>query len=264
MGFNKRKWWYFGKDYRKRVSIEIAGWHSTPHIILQADGDEGDIMFSLACGFAIYVTFAGFIPRSWYPTYESRYSQSRIPESREFSLKIHGGIFWWNFWVSEEWASYSRNKTWRMGTFHFVDLIKGKHDYNKVEASRQQFILPFLEGIYNVEVIKWDRKDSWQRWPTRKMVTWEVRAGYYDGPPNPCNWKDKGVPVEGKGENSWDCDEDATYSISFPGHPYRKDLRIPYDAALYFWHSMMKSRERYGSAKWTPKDFEGKKLQIIR
>lgn len=259
MGFSRRKWWSFGD--RKSISIEIAGWKSSPHIIFQADGDEGDIMFSISIGIAIYISFAGFIPRSWYPTYESSYSQSKIPESREFSIKILDGSLWWDFWVSEDWASYTRNKTWRKGAFHFVDLIKGKHDYRRIDSGRQQFYLPFLEGIYNVEVIKWDRTDSYKRWPTSKMITWEVRAGYYD---EKLQWKDRPVPVEGKGENSWDCDEDATWSMSFPGAPYKKDINTPYDAALYFWHSMMKSREQRGSSKWTPKAFEGNKMQIIR
>lgn len=92
------------------------------------------------------------------------------------------------------------------------------------------------------------------------MTSWEVRAGYYN---DNGEFVGKGIPVEGKGENSWDCDEDATYAMLFPGFPYRRELRTHYDAALYFWHNMMKSRERTGSPRWTPKSFNGKQLEIL-
>lgn len=260
MGFNKSKWWYFG-NYNKSLHIEIAGWKSTPHIIFEVNGEDRGIMLSVSIGIAIYIVFKGLLPKSWCPTYTSKYSSGKIPEDREFSIKLHGGAIWWNFWVSEEWASYCKNKTWRMGSFRFMDKIKGKHKYQREESDRRQFLLPFLEGIYNVEVIKWNRTDSYPRWPTSRMITWEVRAGYYD---EKGEWKDKPIPVEGKGENSYDCDEDATWSISFPGPPYKKEVNTAYLAALYFWHSMMKSREHLGSAKWLPKAFEGIKMPIVR
>jgi len=262
MGFNKRKWWPIGNNHS--ISIEVAGWKSTPHIIFLIEPDERKVRFSLALGFAVYISLNGWIPRSWFPTMSYTKGGDRYPEEREISLKIHGGHFWWNFWVSDDWSSWTKNKTWRKGNFDFMGMLKGKHKYERREADRRQFLLPFLEGLYNVEVIKFDRTDSYTHWPTRRMVSWEVRAGYYEGPPNEANWKDKPIPVEGKGENSWDCDEDATWSISFPGPPYKKDLNTPYLAALYFWHSMMKSREQRGSAKWIPQGFKEKKLNIIR
>lgn len=259
MSFNKRKWWPVGDNHS--ISIEIAGWKSTPHIMFEIEPDERKVMFSIALGFAIYISFNGWIPRSWFPTMSYTKGGDLYPEEREFSIRIHGGAIWWNFWVSEQWSSYCANKTWRNGNFSFIDKIKGKHKYERKETDRRQFLLPFLEGVYNVEVIKFDRADSYAHWPTSRRVSWEVRAGYYD---EKGEWKDKPIPVEGKGDNSWDCDEDATWSISFSGPPYRKDVNTPYLAALYFWHSMMKSREQRGSEKWVPQVFKEKKINIIR
>lgn len=258
LNFNRRKWWHFKND--RSIAIEIAGWKSNPSIYVRVDGDERDICFHFAFGFGIWITFERFLPKSWYPTYESSYGHGRLPEEREISFSFHGGSFWWNFWVSEEWSSWTKNKTWKKGCWHIVDRIKGKRKYEKYELERSQYVLPFFEGNYNVEVIKTQRIDKWPRWPTLKMISWEVRAGYYkDG-----TFIEKPIPVEGKGENSYDCDEDATYSISFPGHPYKKDIKTPYEAALYFWHSMMKDRERRGSAKWLPKGFDKKVLEVLK
>lgn len=257
MSFNIRKWWYLKNN--KSISIEIAGWKSNPSICVRIDGGERDICFHFALGFGIWISFERFLPKSWYPTYESK-GYGRLPEEREVSISFHGGSLWWNFWVSEEWSSWTKNKTWRKGCWHIVDWIKGKHKYERIEQYRDEHILPFYEGNYNVEVIRYLRIDKWPRWKTKKAVSWEVRAGYYEEG----KFIEKPIPVEGKGENSWDCDEDATWSISFPGYPYRKDIKTSYDAALYFWHSMMKSRERYGSAKWVPKEFKNKPLSVIK
>lgn len=257
MGFNKRKWWHLKKD--RSIHIEVCGWRSNPSIYIRVDGDEREVTFHIAFGIGIWLSFERFIPKSWYPTYESK-TYGRLPEEREMSISIHGGSIWWNFWVSEEWSSWTKNKTWRKGCWHIVDRIKGKHKYERKEIERLEHVLPFFEGNYNVEVIKFQRIDRWPRWPTSKTISWEVKAGYYkDGV-----FVEKPIPVEGKGENSWDCDEDATWSMSFPGTPYRKDIQTSYDAALYFWHSMMKSRERYGSAKWVPKAYSNKPLQILQ
>lgn len=257
LNFNRRKWWHFGNS--KSISIEWAGFSSHPSIYLRVDGDEQEVTFHIAFFVGIWISFERFIPKSFYPTYASK-THGRLPEEREISLSFHGGSFWWNFWVSEEWSSWTKNKTWRKGCWHILDRIKGKHKCQRTEVERQQFVLPFLEGNYNVEVIKNERKDTWQRWPMKKSTTWEVKPGYYkDG-----LFIEKPIPVDGKGENSWDCDEDATYAISFPGYPYKKEIKTAYDAALYFWHSMMKDRERYGSAKWVPKRFDKKVLEVLQ
>lgn len=259
MGFNKRKFWYFCKDYRRNIHIEVSGWNSHPSIYFRSDGGEGEIVFHLGFLFGIWICFSGFIPNKWYPHYTSKYGSGKIPEERQFYIGWHGGCFWWDFWVSEEKGSYSRNKTWRKGCWHIIDRLRGKHNYQKEEIERKQFVLPFLEGNYSVEVIKNQRIDSWPRWFTKKSIGFEVRAGYYKNG----TWIDKPVPVEGKGESGWDCGEDATYSMSFPGHPFRNDLKSSYDAALYFWHSMMKSRERYGSAQWLPMEFKMGGLKTV-
>lgn len=252
MGFNRRKWWHFGKHQNKNIHIEISGWNCTPSLYWRSDASENEHSFHIGFGIGIWICFDRCLPNSWYP---------KNYDEKEFSIGIHGNALWWNFWVSEEWSSWTKNKTWRKGSFNYLDKIKGKVDYQRKEVDRRQFLLPFLEGIYNVEVIQTARTVKWPRWPTSRSTGWEVRAGYYD---EKGEWKDKPIPVEGKGENSYDCDEDATWSISFPGPPYKKDVRTPYEAALYFWHSMMKSREQRGSAKWLPKDFKDNKLPIIR
>lgn len=257
--FNKRKWWHFKNE--KCITVEISGLDCNPSIYFRMDGDEPGVVFHIGFLIGIWVTFERFIPNSWYPQRWSDHCKCFLPEEREISFRIFGGSFWWNLWVSEDWSSYTKNKTWRKGCWHIVDRIKGKHTYGRELLEVKQYALPFLEGNYNIEVSKYERTDSWPRWFTRKMISFNVRVGYYN---EKKEWVSQGVPVEGKGENSWDCDEDATYEMGFPGTPYNKGVKNCFDAALHFWHDMMKSREKTGSAQWLPEKYRGRELEIIK
>ena len=256
--FNYRKSWFFN-DSRK-ISFEIAGWGCNPSLGIRVDGDDLRLIVNISFGIGIWLSFTRFLPKRFYPKYYSDFGYGWLPDEREVAIRFHHGSLWWDFWVSDQWSSYSKNRTWRKGCWRIVDGIKGKHTYTKKEIDRREFVLPFLEGCYNVEIIKYDRTDKWTRWFTQKIICFEARAGYYEGG----QWIELGIPVEGKGENSWDCDEDATYSMYFPGHPIHKGVYSCYEAALYFWHSMMMNREKYGSAKWLPEAYKKQGIQIIK
>jgi hypothetical protein len=254
--FSKRKWWHF-KNATKSISLEIVGFNQNPSIYLRVDGHEREVKFHFSLFIGIWITFENFLPKSWYPTYESQFGNGTLGCEKEISIQFHNSALWWCFWKDDD---YSFHKSWRKGVFNFNDFFKGKHDCIWNELERKQFVLPFFEGNYNVEVVRKQRVDTWQRWFTKKSISFEVLAGYYENG----TFKAKPIPVEGKGENSWDCDEDGTYSMSFAGQPYNKQNKNCYDAALYFWNSMMQSRERYGHAKWTPKSFDKRTLETLK
>lgn len=60
---------------------------------------------------------------------------------------------------------------------------------------------------------------------------------------------EKPVPTPGKGENSWDLDEDATYSSTMPVRG-----RSPEELVADFKQSTMERRERYGGKNWLPEN----------
>lgn len=235
--FSKRWYKYFGKHDNKNIKIEIAGWDSHPAIYLSVDASESEVTFHFAFFIGIWISFARIFPKWIYPP---NYGE------REIAIRFHHAAVWWNFWTpADEWNS--KTPKYRNGSFHFDDFIKGKHHCERTPVSWEEFVLPFLEGTYKVKVTQFDRVDSWKRWPSRRSVSFEVEA-------------EGGVPCPGKGESSWDQDENATFSISMPAKVGR---RTPYDAALSFWKSVMKSRERHGSKSWLPERFKDKKIQIV-
>lgn len=259
MKFSTRKHWRFGQN-RKCISIETSGFTVTPSIYLEVDGGEGDFCIHLGFFIGIWLTFTDFLPNSWYPQDKSA-TYGNLPGERTLSLKFHHWALWWCFWKDDD--SWSRGDSrLRSGSFDFLRLIKGKHNCEFKELKKEMHVISMIEGNYSVEVIQQLRIDSWERWPTRNMITYEVKAGYYEED----KFIEVPIPVEGKGENSWDCDEDATFSSSFSGK-HRK-LNTCVDAAMYFEHSMKKDRIRRARPGWLPKRFNEvriiRKLQIVK
>lgn len=126
-------------------------------------------------------------------------------------------------WSSTTGPAHGWQKSWAL-----LDLLLGITRYTKGAAHHSTTVLSMPEGDYPCTVEM--RTDSWSRprWPFTKRIT---RATVE---------VEQGVPVPGKGENSWDCGDDAIYSLTAPAKNVRGALRA-------FQESAMQSRHRYGS-----------------
>lgn len=102
-----------------------------------------------------------------------------------------------------------------------------------MEREKHQVELHFLEADYPATVIL--TTDTWKRprwhWP---LV---VERAEVDVP--------GGVPIPGKGENSWDIDDDATFSLVTPASTVE-------EAVQKFYDTVNERRARYGGRNWTP------------
>ena len=54
-----------------------------------------------------------------------------------------------------------------------------------------------------------------------------------------------GIPIPGKGENSWDCGEDRRFSINTTANTIA-------EAVEAFRRDIEKTREQYGGKNWVP------------
>lgn len=80
-------------------------------------------------------------------------------------------------------------------------------------------------------------ESTWKRprWPfARRMVRAEIEV-------------EGGIPHPGKGENSWDCDDDATYSLTC-------QARTAEDAVAKLVGSVLRDRRNYGGRSWRPRE----------
>lgn len=199
-------------------------------------GDEEDFGWSLRLpGFSFYWD-AAFIPWSW---------------KRKLKIKTCTHGYETGFYVSDwtlrikvwrEWCAgwNSKDRWWqrREWSFNPVDFAFGHLQYSgqPVETSEDEAAFPERTYKLKVEIVKatWRRK-RWPWWPLKKTL---YRATITS---------DRPVPEPGKGENSWDCGEDATYGLTCTA-----STRV--EAVTQFIESVLRTRARYGGRMWRPEE----------
>ena len=191
------------------------------HVEAEISGDENEISVSLATGlFALWLHAEGFLPKRLWNV------------NRTTGIRFHDGTAWFNIWATpHEWSS--TDPKWQQFNFCPADFFLGRQVYSCRVLRTERVGVPMPEGTYpatvNIEEATWKRP----RWPfPLRRIGSEITP-------------DKPIPHPGKGENSWDCDDDATYSMSCPA-------KTAIDAAAALAKSVLRDRERHGGREWLP------------
>jgi len=151
---------------------------------------------------------------------------------RELSLRIHDWSLWWKLWVDTSGWTHERPK-WRDGNVNFPDTLLGKFKHSERLLERRDIEIRMPEGVY--KGVCEMKEGTWKRprWPFPVHV---VRAHIDMTQP---------IPIPGKGENSWDCGEDATHGSTFPA-------RNVADAIGKLTGDILNTRERRAGRNWQP------------
>lgn len=152
---------------------------------------------------------------------------------RELSLRVHDWAIWWTLWsTSTSWNS--KTPRWRDGCFHIDNFLLGKARYSERPLEYRFVEVPMPERAYigcaRLEEATWSRA----RWFARRLIRCEIKM--LDG---------EQVPVPGKGENSWDCGEDAIFGSTVPA-------RNIAEAVGELTGSALRTRARHGGQQWRP------------
>lgn len=199
---------------------EIHFWSN--HFIISLELDEEDTRFI----FAIPPIFLSVhLELNWF--YWNK--------DKEISLKIHHGAIWWCLWKDDnEWS----NKTprWRQGSFDLFDLLLGDYKYlEKIIDTIDNVIIPLPEGNYRAKIKFFESSWKRKRWPLIKKinrVTIDIPGG---------------IPIEGKGENSWDCGIDHIFSFTTTGETKE-------EAISKIIKNVLDTRRKYGTRpEWQSK-----------
>lgn len=153
-------------------------------------------------------------------------------DPREISVRLFDGALWWLFWM-DSGVSSSTDPRWRRGTFRPVDVVLGKDQFSKRDVSTHRVLVPMPEKVYEGTVTMFLSAWKRSRWPWPRQM---LRATLVMDDP---------VPFPGKGENSWDVDDDAIYEITTPA-------TSPLDAVAALVASVERCRRQYGGKDWHP------------
>lgn len=128
-------------------------------------------------------------------------------DPRWWKVSLDDGLLSWNFWASDPMGGYGprgRPPRHREGMFNIKRWVYGSSRYSEefLESGVIPVVLP--EGVYAANYRLVRRTDAWPRLKRPKTML----RGDIEIP--------GGVYVPGKGENSYDCGDDAKFSMSCP------------------------------------------------
>lgn len=188
--------------------------------------------------FSLYLNFE----TRWAQWISERLTQAGAYEDRSVAFHVCRtdgsamdlpGQLRWNLWTPDSMWS-SKTPRWRNGHFHWADVVLGRVDYTDRTIDTVDVIVPMPEGTYAGTVKVFESTWRRRRFPFLSM---SMRRTTVDVP--------EGVPHPGKGENAWDCGEDATYSLTSPA-------TTPSEAVGVLVASVLERRQRYGGKNWRP------------
>jgi hypothetical protein len=222
------QWLAFRKQHSIGASLDIGG----------GDGDR-DIDFSIRIPwFGLYLGAEDVLPRRW----QFYNPGQKYPSERQLGITWHDQAMWIDLWRDphESWGhggpSFWKDARSRQRhiVIHPLDILFGrtKCTTEQLDAQPADVVLP--EATYPVRVVIERRVWTRKRWPG----IWQERT-------NATVESEKGIPIPGKGENSYDCEDDAYFSIGTP-------TQTVTDAARYAAERVMETRARYAGRDWVP------------
>lgn len=168
-----------------------------------------------------------------------RITKGRWDGEREIAVRLaraDGGTWRWSFWhPTDSWSS--KTPKWRNGSWCPLTSILGRWEFSEEVLGTTQAVVPMPEGTYPATVTMdratWRRK----RFPfiSKTMLGAKVEV-------------EGGIGHPGKGENAWDCGDDAIYSISCRAATVE-------EAIGQMVASVLRNRMKYGgSHEFTPSE----------
>ncbi len=213
------------------LSWEWDAWTSFVHAYTEIkpafDGSSSRATVGVACG-----------PAVWFGVGGKLVDGIRFPEHRrKFGFSVHDKTIFVDF--AADGHDTRNNRHWWVidKALHPVDAVLGRREHDERVLEVVPVVVCMPEGQYSgtCQVVEstWRRR----RWPiVERMVRTKL-----DVP--------EGVPFPGKGENSWDCDQDATYGQTGP-------WRTPEEAVAELVKHVLTRRARNGGRGWKPKSKE--------
>lgn len=153
----------------------------------------------------------------------------------DLSLRFHDGSIWWNVFADDSGWTAKRPR-WRDGNINLRDLLLGKAQYKSELLETREISVAMPERAYTGTCEL--REDSWTRRRGGRRVLYRAYIEMQEP-----------IPFPGKGENSWDCGEDACHGMTCPAKTFA-------EAIAAITASVLRDRERRGGLDWRPQQKE--------
>lgn len=223
-----RAWLRFGdvNDSHSRRVEWVLGWPRSIRAMLDLDAND-DSHVTLGISFLVATLYlSATVPyRHWFRRLLPR------NEGRSIGFYIDGNSLHVSLWEPEGSWSRSNPKWWSTHVF-LDDFFLGEAKHSEVVLEARDALIPLPEKNYQARVEIVEASWARPRWFTKKLLRFHVEIP-------------DGIPIPGKGENSWDCGDDATYGLTATGSTVS-------EAVAKVVASILRTRERRAGLGWTP------------
>ncbi len=129
--------------------------------------------------------------------------QFRMPEEREIGIRVFDKAIWISLWNNQmEWNS--SDPWWWQFTIWPLDILLGRTKYNTKTIMTGRCVVPMPEHEFQADYKVFESTWKRPRWPCpKRMLRIEIK-------------NDEPIPLPGKGTTSYNCDDDASYSVTMP------------------------------------------------
>lgn len=194
-------------------------------------GEDPGISFSIGLFlFSVYLTFPFFNVRAG---------------RRVTGFYFHEWVFVWSFWKNP-WERSNKDPFWRSWYFRIDDFFLGSSETLEDDIIGGEDLFFTLGGKeFKIDSVQFKRKRRFRRFIPYSLYhnTWVSIEIKCDKPPM----------HSGKGENSWDCGDDATYGLYCSwdkNKPSWKNSKESMKLAVdYYVEHVLKDTKRYGGSE---------------
>lgn len=152
---------------------------------------------------------------------------------REIGVRVFDGGIWFDFWGDP--SGWGPRRAWSIHPLQgFLNSVFGRTNYSQVDVTEKREYVNLPEGYIPATVKRY--RSIWKRprLPFNHRSIWYVEIE----PIVP-------VPIPGKGENSWDIEDDGIHSSSKRGYDIHQALSE-------FADDIIKRRLKHGGYSWRP------------
>lgn len=196
---------------------------------LDVDPGEGEATISLRIPRnGVYLTVP--LPRAWLKRLDYH--------GRELGVNFHNGALWFKLWNDPHECNYQApfrdpQSRKRQPVLHLDNLIFGKSKHRSEDLETFAGTLN-LDGGYEITARRFVSEWRRPRWPIpRRVMRVEIEIP-------------GGIPIPGKGENGWDCEDDAIFGRTAPAKTIE-------EAARQLIVDVEQTRRKRGGRDWKPR-----------
>lgn len=194
-----RSWLNLGKT---TFAVEWSFWSAYKHLGFHLNIATHDDFLQVGFApyfFSFYFTIENHKLQTWLSNKIKRKDET-YGSGRSIGVSIHGGSIWVDLWNDPMEHRRGDPKWWHFN-IPYVDILLGKSKCSTVELETHEISIPMPEKTYPAKAIM--KEYTWKRarWFDKKILRCEITLK-------------EGIPLEGKGENSWDCGINYTYGVT--------------------------------------------------